>query len=113
MKISRDLCVEADAIFVMGPSYLHRLLREYGEDLANKAYLFADPFTKPESFSQGEYKVYDPSFDDRHTSELVHEYGWMRERVLQVRLALVGEGKRLVPVSEYLELCKTVDPASH
>ena len=30
----------------------------------------------------------------------------MRERVLQIRLALLGDGRRLVPFSEYLELCK-------
>jgi hypothetical protein len=46
LKLSRDLCAEAGAIFVMGPSYLHRVIWEYGEDLADKAYLFADPFTR-------------------------------------------------------------------
>src|SRR3989442_2209567 len=107
LKLSRDLCAEADAIFVMGPSYLHRVAWEYGEDLADKAYLFADPFTRPVSFGNGEYKVSDPSFDNRPTSELVKEFGWMRERVLQVRLALLGDGRRLVPLSEYFELCKT------
>jgi protein-tyrosine-phosphatase len=113
LKLSRALCAEADAIFVMGPSYLHRLVRDCGDDLANKACLFADPFTKPLSFSKGEYKVYDPSFDDRQMNELLQEFGWMRERVLQIRLALLGDGRRLVPVSEYLELCKTVDWESH
>ena len=48
-KLSRSLCAEATAIFVMAPSYLHRLVWEYGEDLAAKAYLFADPFTRPVS----------------------------------------------------------------
>ena len=113
LRLSRELCVEADAIFVMGPSYLHRVVREYGEDLADKAYLFADPFTRPVSFGNGEYKVVDPSFDTRPTSELATEFGWMRERVLQIRLALLGDGRRLVPLSEYLELCKTVDWGSH
>ncbi|MGH9314856.1 MAG: hypothetical protein ACRD09_11460 [Vicinamibacterales bacterium] len=113
MKLSRDLCEEADAIFVMGPSYLHRLVWEYGEDLADKAYLFADPFTRPESFANGEYKVSDPSFDSRRTSELVKEFGWMRERVVQIRLALLGDGRPLVPLSEYLGLCKAVDRWSH
>jgi len=112
-KLSRDLCMQAHAIFLMAPSYLHRLIWEYGEDLANKAYLFADPFSKPASFGNGEYKVQDPSFDSRPTSELLQEFAWMRERVLQIRLALLGVGWRLVPVSEYLELCKTVDPRSH
>lgn len=32
---------------------------------------------------------------------------WMRERVLQIRLALLGDGRQLFPASEYLELCKT------
>lgn len=112
-KLSRDLCLRADAIFVMAPSYLHRLLREYGEDHASKAYLFADPFTKPVSFRNGEYTVYDPSFDDRPTSELLREFSWMRDRVLQIRLALLGDGRPLVPVSEYLDLCTTVDWRSH
>ena len=113
LKLSRDLCAEAGAIFVMGPSYLHRVVWEYGEDLAGKAYLFADPFTRPLSFGPGEYKVFDPSFDDRPTRELVREFAWMRERVLQIRLALLGVGRRLVPLSQYLELCKTVDRATH
>jgi protein-tyrosine-phosphatase len=110
LKLSRDLCAEATAIFTMGSSYLRRVIWEYGEDLAAKAYLFADPFTRPVSFGNGEYKVFDPSFDNRPTGELVKEFAWMRERVLQIRLALLGDGKRLVPLSEYLELCKTVDP---
>ena len=112
-KVSRDLCTEANAIFVMGPSYLHRLVWEYGEDLTDKAYLFADPFTRPVSFGNGEYKVSDPSYDNRPTSELVKEFGWMREQVLQIRLALLGDGRRLVPLTEYFELCKTVDRESH
>ena len=37
----------------------------------------------------------------------------MRERVLQIRLALLGDGKRLVPLREYLDICKTVDRSSH
>lgn len=113
LKLSRDLCAAADAIFVMGPSYLHRLIWEYGEDLADKAYLFADPFSRPVSFSNGAYKVYDPSFDNRPTSELLNEFEWMRQRVLQIRLALLGAGRRLVPLREYLELCKAVDRGSH
>jgi len=113
LKLSRDLCMEASALFVMGPSYLHRLVSEHGEDLASKAYLFADPFTRPASFANGEYKVRDPSFDNRPTSELLKEFGWMRERVQQIRWALLGTGRELVPLSDYLELCKTVDPESH
>ena len=113
LKLSRALCVEASAIFVMAPSYLHRMVWEYGEDLADKAYLFADPFTKPKCLENGEYRVLDPSFDSRPTSELLREFGWMRERVLQIRLALLGDGKRLVPLREYFEVCKTVDRRSH
>jgi protein-tyrosine-phosphatase len=113
LKLSRSLCAEATAIFVMAPSYLHRVVWEYGEDLADKAYLFADPFTRPVSLESGEYRVLDPSFDDRPASELLKEFGWMRERVLQIRLALLGDGRRLVPLREYLEVCKTVDRGSH
>lgn len=112
-QISRDLCAQATAIFVMAPSYLHRLVWEYGEDLADRAYLFADPFTKPVSWGSGEYTVIDPSFDNRPIRELRNEFGWMRERVLQIRLALLEAGRPLVPLREYFELCKTVDPASH
>ena len=112
-KLTRDSCMEADAIFVMAPSYLHRLLWEYGEDHASKAYLFADPFSKPVFFGNGEYRVHDPSFDDRPVGSVLPELGWMRERVLQIRLALLGDGRRLFPASEYLELCKTVDRRSH
>ena len=113
VKLSRVLCAASNAIFVMGPSYLHRMVWEYGEDLADKAYLFADPFSRPVSFAHGAYKVADPSFDTRPTIDLLKEFGWMRERVLQIRLALLGEGERLVPLSEYLDLCKTVDRESH
>ena len=112
-KLSRDLCMEADAIFVMAPSYLYRLLWEYGEDHANKAYLFADPFSRPVSFANGEYRVHDPSFDHRPPSDVLPGLAWMRERVLQIRLALLGDGPRLLPASEYVELCKTVDRTSH
>jgi hypothetical protein len=113
LKLSRSLCAEATAIFVMAPSYLHRVVWEYGEDLADKAYLFADPFTRPVSFENGEYKVLDPSFDKRPIGVLLQEFGWMRERVLQIRLALLGDGRRLVPLREYLEVCRTVDRGSH
>jgi hypothetical protein len=97
----------------MAPPYLHRLVWEYGEDLASKAYLFADPFSRPVSFARREYTVWDPSFDNRPTRELMQDIAWMRERVLQIRLALIGDGRRPVPASEYLELCKAVDPMSH
>jgi protein-tyrosine-phosphatase len=111
--VSRNTCLQAEAIFVMAPSYLHRLLWEYGEDLASKAYLFADPFSKPVSFENRAFIVRDPSFDNVPASELVQEFGWMRDRVMQIHAALRGSGRRLVPASEYLELCKSVDRESH
>jgi protein-tyrosine-phosphatase len=113
-QISRALCDRADAIFMMAPAYAHRLLLEYGMDLASKTYLFADPFTRPRSFRRGEYRVFDPSFDhQRSTGELVREFAWMRERCLEIRLAFLGEGRPLVSVSEYLAVCQAVDPRSH
>jgi protein-tyrosine-phosphatase len=111
--LHRGLCDEASAIFIMAPSYLHRLLLEYGHDLASKAYLFADPFSRPHFFGHGEYKVHDPSFDERTTLELVREFSWMRERVLQIRLALLGDGRPMVPAAAYLSLLQVVDPRSH
>jgi protein-tyrosine-phosphatase len=112
-KLDRGLCERATALFLMGPTYLHRLIREYGTDLCGKAYLFADPFTRPLSFHRGEYKVYDPSSDNRRVAELVREFSWMRERVLQIRLALLGEGRPLIPARDYWELVETVDPLGH
>jgi hypothetical protein len=97
----------------MGPTYLHRLVREYGADLASKAYLFADPFTRPVSFQEGEYKVHDPSFDARSVKQLTREFSWIRERVLQIRLALLGDGRPMIPCQEYWSLLETVDPLGH
>lgn len=112
--LHRALCDQACAIFLMAPAYLHRLLLEFGQDLADQAYLFADPFTCPQSFANGEYRVSDPSFDDRSTEELVREYGWMRERVWEIRQALLGAGGRpMIPATEYLSLLRSVDPKSH
>ena len=108
-QLTRPVCDQAVAIFLMAPAHVRRLLGEYGTDLAARAYLFADPFSLPRSFVRGEYKVYDPSFDDRPTRELVREFSWMRERVLQIRLALLGEGRPLVPAASYLSLLDTVD----
>ena len=54
----------------MAPPYLRRLLLEYGEDLASKAYLYADPFTRPRSLEPGAYTVSDPSYDERSAVEL-------------------------------------------
>jgi hypothetical protein len=87
-KLTRELCLKADAIFVR-PTCI-AWFRNTGKTSRNKAYLFADPFSKPVSFGNGEYRVHDPSFDNRTTSELVPKFAWMRERVLQIRLALFG-----------------------
>lgn len=112
-QLDRALCEEASAIFVMGPNYLHRLLKEYGRDLASKAYLFADPFAKPRGFKHGEFKVIDPSFDHRPAREVIRDFPWLRERVLQIRLAMLGEGRPLVPATTYEKLWQEVDPHGH
>jgi protein-tyrosine-phosphatase len=110
LQLDRKLCDQASAIFGMAPAHLRRLLRHYGEDLGEKTYLFADPFSLPRSFSPGAYKVYDPSFDHRPVEELARTCLWMRERVQQIGLALRGEGEPLVSASQYLPLLQTVDP---
>jgi len=112
-KVNRPLCDQAGAIFVMAPPYLRRLLIEYGEDLAGKAYLYADPFMRPRSFERGAYAVSDPSFDERSAVELVEEFGWMRERSLQIREALLGGGRPLIAASSYVDVLESVDPLSH
>lgn len=110
-QLSRHLCDAATAIFTMGPTYTYGLLLDYGRDLAAKTYLFADPFSQPISFGCGEYLVLDPGFDARPTGEVVPDYAWMRERVLAIRLSLLGYSPRpLVPASGYLELLSTVEP---
>ena len=103
-RVDRSLCERAEAIFAMGPEYLHRLVHEFGTGLAKKAYLFADPLTLPVSFLNGAYNVRDPSFDATAVEKLVPEFAWFRERVVQIHDALTGEGKTLVPASEYLSL---------
>ena len=109
-QLDRELCDQADAIFVMAPAHLRRLLGQYGEDLDRKAYLFADPFSLPQSFPPGAYKVFDPSFDPRPVEALVRACHWMRERVGQIGLSLRGGGADLVAASRYLPLLPTVDP---
>jgi protein-tyrosine-phosphatase len=113
IKLDRRLCDRASAIFVMAPPYLRRLLLEHGPDLASNAYLYADPFTRPESLGRGEYTVSDPSFDERPTLELVEEFTWMRERVLQIRDALLGRGRPMIAAASYLNLLESVDPMGH
>lgn len=112
-QLDRALCERASALFVMAAPYVRRLLVEYGSDLASKSYLFADPFTRPQSFSHGEYTVLDPSFDHRPVQELVAECAWMRERVLQIRDALLGDGRGLIAAASYLDLLAHVDPKGH
>ena len=112
-QIGRAVCDEAGAIFVMAAPYLRRLLIEYGEDLASKSYLFADPFTRPVCFAHREYAVIDPTWDPRSASDLCAEHGWMRGRVAQIDEALHGHGRPLVPAASYLELLASVDPKDH
>lgn len=109
-QLDRSLCDRADAIFLMGPEYLRRLLAEHGPDLASKAYLFADPFTLPRNFHNGEYLVYDPSFDARPVKELVKEFAWFRDRVLQIHDALYGKVLDLLPASRYFHALEPLDP---
>jgi protein-tyrosine-phosphatase len=111
-KLDRRRCEEASAIFVMAPPYVRRLLLEYGPDLANKTYLYGEPFSRPESFGP-EHTVLDPSFDPRPAKELVEQFNWMCDRTLQIRKSLLGRGRPLVAASGYLNLLETVDPYGH
>jgi protein-tyrosine-phosphatase len=111
-KVDRRRCQEASAIFVMAPPYVRRLLLEYGHDLADKTYLYGEPFRRPEAFGP-EHTVRDPSFDPRPTEELLEEFSWMRERTLQIRQSLLGHGRPLVAAAGYLNLLGGVDPYSH
>lgn len=103
-KLTSELCASSDAIFLMAPDYLRRLVDEFGDEFASKSYLFSDPFSVPISFRNGEYFVRDPSFDLCPTSDLAIEFHWFRERVIQIYEALEGIGKPLVPASSYLNL---------
>jgi hypothetical protein len=105
-RLNREVCEAAGAIFTMGPPYLARLLAEHGWDLAGKCYLFADPFSLPAGFAAGKFLVRDPSFDQRPTEELAHEFAWFHRRVAEIR-ANLDEGRarsRLVPASRYIGL---------
>ena len=112
-QIDRAVCDQVSAIFVMAAPYLRRLLIEYGDDLAIKSYLFADPFTRPVCFIHREYAVNDPTWDTRAASVLCAEHAWMRDRVAQIDEALHGRGWPLVPAAGYLDLLAAVDPKSH
>ena len=111
-KLDRRRCDEASAIFVMAPPYVRRLLLEYGRDLADKAYLYGEPFRRPEAFGP-EHTVPDPSFDPRPTEKLVERFSWMRERTFQIRQSLLGHGRPLVAAASYLNLLEAVDPSGH
>jgi protein-tyrosine-phosphatase len=111
-KLDRRRCEAASAIFVMAPPYVRRLLLEHGHDLANKTYLYGEPFRRPESFGP-ESTVPDPSFDPRPSGELVEQFSWMRERTLQIHHSLLGHSRPLIAASSYLNLLDTVDPYGH
>jgi len=99
--IDRALCDRASFIFLMGPEYLLRLTRTYGSDLLDKSYLFADPFTLPESFKNQEYLVYDPSFDNCSVDDLIQKCLWFRDRVLQIHHAIKSGAHDLIPARRY------------
>jgi protein-tyrosine-phosphatase len=102
VQLTRDLCDQAGGVFLMGPEYLRRLLFEYGSELAVRAYLFADPFALPRCFRNGEFLVFDPSFDHRSVGELTREFRWFRDRLRDIHDALAGRGRELVPAARYL-----------
>ncbi|HEY2933806.1 MAG TPA: hypothetical protein VGK99_18875 [Acidobacteriota bacterium] len=103
-RLTRELCDTAGSIFLMSPEYLDRLLQIHGRDLASKAYLFADPFSVPESFGNGGYSVYDPSFENRPVEDLAQEFDWFRRRVVEIHAALASGGRVLVPANRYIHL---------
>lgn len=111
-KVARRRCEQASAIFVMAPPYVRRLLLEYGHDLADKTYLYRQPFTRPKAFGP-QHTVPDPSFDPRPTEELIEEFSWMRDRTLEIRQSLLGHGRPLTPAASYLNILEAVDPYSH
>jgi low molecular weight protein-tyrosine phosphatase len=107
-QLDRSLCDGSDAILVMSPKHLARILAEYGRDLASKSYLFADPYTMPVGFLNGEYHVYDPSFENRPIGDLTADFHWFHDRVLEIFLTLNQGGRAFVPASRYLNLLETL-----
>ena len=103
-QLDRSLCDRSDAILVMSPKHLARILAEYGRDLASKSYLFADPYTMPGGFLNDEYHVYDPSFENRPIGDLTADFHWFHDRVLEVFSTLNQQGRAFVPASRYLNL---------
>jgi protein-tyrosine-phosphatase len=109
---TQELCAGADAIFVMDPEYARQLFSTHGAALAEKTYLFADPFIMPRSFDHGEYMVSDPAFDLRPLLEVIRDYEWFRDRVRQIRSVLSGADRaRLVPAVNYLHLWSEFAPS--
>ena len=107
-QITRSLCDRADTIFAMGPEYLRLIFKIFGDKLAQKSFLFADPFKVPQSFTNGEYRVRDPSFDHLPIADLMKEFSWLRERVVDIHEAMTGGEKKLVPATEYLDLLHSI-----
>jgi low molecular weight protein-tyrosine phosphatase len=107
-QLDRSLCDRGDAILVMSPTHLTRILVEYGRDLASKSYLFADPYSVPIGFQKGEYHVFDPSFENRPISDLISEFSWFHDRVLEVFTTLNQHGRAFVPATRYLNLLENL-----
>jgi protein-tyrosine-phosphatase len=99
-KLSSSLCTTADAIFVMAPSYLHRM---FVRRSLQRARVFRERGVQSQrSLVRRPTDVRTPAgpgVDARARPE--------------IRRALLGEGRRLIPASEYLDLCRTVDLHSH
>ena len=110
-RVTRAMCDHAGAIFLMAPEHLQRLLQIHGADLAVKAFLFADPFVVPDSFVDGGYIVYDPSFETRPIEDLAREFEWFRRRIVEIHQSLAGGKPSLVPASRYLHLLPNPAPA--
>ncbi len=108
-QLDRTVCEQADAIFVMGPGIMRRVLEEYGLDLASRTYLFADPFSVPHSFLKRRYLVNDPSFEMRSPADLARDFDWFHERVRQIHDAMHGRGLALVPASAYLNVLHDIE----
>jgi protein-tyrosine-phosphatase len=103
-QVNGSLCNQAEAIFAMSPEYLKKLFKSFGPALAKKSYLFADPFVLPQSLRKGEFLVCDPSFEHSAIPDLIKEFTWFRERVVQIHEALTGGERRLVSAADYMEL---------
>ena len=72
--------------------------------LVDRLTTLAAGFSDRTSFANGEYLVRDPSFDHLPIADLIKEFSWFRERVVDIHEGLTGGEKKLVPATEYLEL---------